>query len=259
MAAHHTFNTQCSCHSFFLFSFFRFLRPIIGNYRGGDLFSDLFILSCVVYSAKVQPQCVCDHTEARKTHCRRAEHRVQLPPKYADKKPRGKRNAYRIVEKRPEKIFVNVSQCRPAQAHSRRNVRKTAPHKHNICGVNCNIGTRANGNTDISARKRRGIVDAVPHHSDVSVLLELPYHIFLAVGQDSCDHLIHARLSAYCFCGALVIPRKHYHVNAHILQFTDSARAVLLYHIRNGNYPGKLPAAAEKERRFALLCQSFGL
>ena len=63
---------------------------------------------------KIQPQGICYHAEAGKAHCRSPEHRIQRPAENGDPHTCGKGDADDVVEKCPEKIFVDIAQGSPA-------------------------------------------------------------------------------------------------------------------------------------------------
>ena len=60
-------------------------------------------------------------------------------------------------------------QSSAAQADGGGHIAQAALHQHNVSGVNRNIRTGANGNTDIRAGQGRCIVDAISHEGKFAV------------------------------------------------------------------------------------------
>lgn len=63
---------------------------------------------------QIQAEGVRDHAEAGKAHGRRREHRIQRNPGKRHEHARRNRNTDAVIEKRPEQIFMDISQGGPA-------------------------------------------------------------------------------------------------------------------------------------------------
>ena len=214
--------------------------------------SDLAVVFRTFQLAKIQPQSVGHHAEARKAHCRRAVHRVQ---RYArpDERARRKRNADDVIDERPEQIFVNIPQSRAAQADCRGNVRETALHQHHIRRVNRDICPRADRNARIRSRQRGRVVDAVSDHRNMTLPTQIADDLLLAVRQNTCHHFFDARATRNRPCGAFVVARQHHHAHAHSAQFLHRTRAVLLDGIGNRDDAEQLSVPQKQQGRFAVV------
>ena len=206
----------------------------------------------------VQTQRVGYHAEAGQTHGRRAEHGVQRQAQ-RDKDPCRQRNADGVIEESPEQIFVNVPQGGPAQPDCGGHIAQAALHQHHVRRVDGHIRARTDGNADVGPGQGGRVVDAVAHHGDLALLLQLTNDAFLALGQNACDDLIHARLRADGSGRAFVIAGEHDHMQAHVLQLPNRAGAVLLDHVRHGDHTQQLSVPAEEQRRFSGFGQFFRL
>ena len=78
------------------------------------------------------------------------------------------------------------------EADGRGNVGEAAVHQDDIRRVDGDVRPCADGNADVRAGKRRGVVDAVADHRDAPDLLQAAHDIRLAVRQNACDHLVNA-------------------------------------------------------------------
>ena len=199
VAAHHTFDMNRACDVLRLYS-----CPAA------------MVMPRIAQLAEIQTQCVGYHAEARQAHGSRAEHGIERQTK-RHKAPRRQRNADHVVEKRPKKIFMNIAQCCTTQPNRSRNIHEAVFHQHDVRRVNCNIRTRADGNADVRACQRRGVVDAVAHHGNTALLLQSANNRLLAIRQNARDYLIHTRQCADGLGRALVITRQHHNADAHVL------------------------------------------
>ncbi len=225
---------------------------------GGELLREchrLFVLIVfrLVQTEEIEPQRVCHNAEARKTHCERAKHRLQRPAEDRDPYARGERDADDIIDERPEKILTNVAQRRAAEPDGGGHVAHAAFHKHNVRRVDGDVRSGADGETDVRARKRRGIVDAVAHHGDLAALAQLPDHGLLAVREYSGDDGVHAGLRADGGGGAGIVACEHHDAKTHALELPDGFGGVGFHDVRHSDHAEKLIIAGEVQRRFALV------
>ena len=119
MSAHHSLNINCNFYHSFLLLFFFII--IIFYFNGSSLFN-FFVLFCVVDLKQVQTKGIGDNAEAGKTHCGGTEHRIQCPSENRDPYTGSQWNADHIVEKCPEKIFVDIFQGCTAETYCSRNI-----------------------------------------------------------------------------------------------------------------------------------------
>ena len=212
-----------------------------------------FVMARVAQLEEVQPQRVRDHAEARQAHRRRAEHRVQRPAEQGDVQPRRQGDADHIVEEGPEQVLVDVSERRAAEADGRRHVAQPALHQHHVRGVDGHVRARADGDADVRAGERRGVVDAVADHGDPAILLELADHRLLAVREHAGHDLVHAGLRADGLRRALVVAGQHHHADAHVPELADGLRAVLLDDVGHGDDARRDAVLEKQQRRLALV------
>ena len=262
VAAHHAFNVQGLFHKTFLLdSGFRngfgriFSLRLRGSGQGGSL--DLVVVFGAVQVEQIQAQRVADDTEAGQAHRGGAEHGVQRQAE-GDEHTGGQRDANDVVDEGPEQILVDVAQGGAAQADGGGHIGEPGVHQHHVRRINGDVRSGTDGDAGVGAGQGRGIVDAVADHGDLAGGLQLANDGVLAVGQDASNDLIHACLTADGVGGALVVAGEHHDPDAHVLQFTDGAGAVLLDGIGHGHHAQQTARAAEVERRFALACQRGG-
>ena len=153
---------------------------------------------------------------------------------------------------------MDIVQSSAAQADGGGHIAQAALHQHNVSGVNRNIRTGANGNTDIRAGQGRCIVDAVAHHGHAALVFQAADHSFLAIGQHTGNHFVHTGLCPNGFGGTLVIAGQHHNTDAHALQFTHSLRAVLLDDVRHRDNALHGAILGKEQRGLALGGQCFG-
>ena len=267
VAAHHTFNMQGLFHGIVLLdngsrngfgSIFSRCRLHGGSGQGGRL--GFAVVFGAVQVEQVQPQGIAHDTEAGKAHGRSPEHGVQGQAE-GDEHTGGQRDADDVVDERPEQVFVDVAQGGAAQPNGGGHIGEPGVHQDHIGCVNGNIGTGTDGDAGVRAGQGGGIVDAVAHHGHLAAFLQPADHGLLAVGQNACNDLVHARLSANGIGGALVVAGQHDHPDAHVLQLPDGAGAVLLEGVRHGDHAHQAACTAKEEGRFALSGQpgGFGL
>ena len=169
MSAHHPFYKHC----FFVFVFHFVLLLYL------DFFFAVIALAGVVFRAvglcrrlfhleEIEPQGVCHNTKARKTHGRRAEHRIKLPSKQAYKNSCGKRYSYDVVNKGPEKIFLDIPQSLFGKLYCPCNLAQTAAGNDHIGRIYGNIGARSHGDSHICGGKGGSVVYSVAHHNYLS-------------------------------------------------------------------------------------------
>ena len=72
--------------------------------------------------------------------------------------------------------------------------------------VDGHVGARPDGDAQVRPGEGGGVVDAVPDHGDLPLLLELADHPLLPVGKDPGDHLVHPGLAADGLGGAGIVP-----------------------------------------------------
>ena len=207
---------------------------------------------------QVQAQGVAYHAEAGKAHGSSTEHGVQRQAE-GDEHACGQRDADDVVDERPEQVFVDVAQGSAAQADGGGHVRQLGVHQHHVRRVDGNVGACADGDAGVGTGQGRGIVDAVAHHGHLAGCLQLADDRFLAVGQHTCDHLVHTGLPANGSSGALVVTGEHHHADAHGLQLPDGAGAVLLDGIGHRDDAQQAACSAEEQGRFALCGEGCGL
>ena len=177
---------------------------------------------------QIQPQGVGNDAKARKAHCRRAEHGVELPAEKRYENACRQRNTYYIIDKSPKQILTDISQRRLSQSDSSRNVAEAAVDEHNIGGVDRDVGSRSYSDADISSRQGRRVVDSVADHRGLVFFAQLANDALLAVGQDARDHIVYASLCADRLGGFLVVARKHHNAQAELLQLSYGCGTVLL-------------------------------
>ena len=244
MAAHHAFNFDCFFHCLFLLFFFLL---------------NFFIFFRVSHVEKVQPEGVGHYAEAGQAHGRRSEHRIQLPSQQRIPHSRGQRNSDHIIDKGPEQVLMNIPQGRSAQPDGCRHIAEPAFHQYHIRRVNGNIGTCSDGNSDVRSCKSRRVVNSVTYHGHFSFSGKGTNDTFLPFRQYTRDDFVDAGLFADGFGGPLIVAGKHYHMNSHILQFSDRLRTVFLNDIRNRDNAGQHTVPAEKQRRLAFFGKFFRL
>ena len=76
------------------------------------------------------------------------------------------RNQNDVVAKGPEKILFDGPHGSATQANGSGHPLEASAGKNNIGSFNGHIGAGADGQPDIGLGQRRGVVDAVTHHSD---------------------------------------------------------------------------------------------
>ena len=212
------------------------------------------IMPRVAELKEIEPKGVGHHAEAGQTHRCRAEHRVQRQPQ-RDKHARREGNADGVVEKCPEEVFVNVAECRTAQADGRRNIEQTALHENYVRRIDGNVGAGSDGNADICSRKCRRVVDAVSDHGNLALRLELANFQLLALRQNACDDLIHACLTADGPSSSFIVARQHHDANAHILKLAHGLRAVFFDDVCHGDHAEKPAVETEIERGLAFVAE----
>ena len=107
--------------------------------------------------AQVQPQGVGHHAEAGQAHGCSTELGVQGQAK-GDEHTGCKGDADGVVEEGPEQVFVNVAQSGAAQANGGGHVAQAAVHQYHVGGVNGNVSTGTDGNTNVGAGQGGRIV-----------------------------------------------------------------------------------------------------
>ncbi len=154
--------------------------------------------------------------------------------------------------------MVNISESGAAQADGGWNIAQTAFHQDDISRINCDIGAYANRNADIGAGKRRGVIDAISHHSNLSFLLQRTDSAFFFMGQHVCYDFVNSSLAANGVGCLLVVSGEHAYINAHLLQFLHCTGAVFFDYVCNGNDTHKTFIFAKEQGSFSFLCQLSG-
>ena len=132
-------------------------------------------------------------------------------------------------------------------------------HQHDIGARKCNIGARANGNAHIRASQRRGIVDAVAHHSNGSLRRKLTHNALFFGGQHAGNNFVGAHLTLHRKSGSLGIAREHYRANAHRPQLRNGGGAGCLRHIGHRDNAYQLAIASEIGNGFTLVGKPLSL
>ena len=103
-----------------------------------------------------------------------------------------------------------------AQLDGGGNVCRVGVHEHHVCRANGNVGTGANGNAHVGAGKRRGVVDAVTHHSHlVALALQLTDLLLLLAWKHAGHDLVDAHLTCHGLGGLGLVAREHDGAHAH--------------------------------------------
>ena len=249
VSAHHSFYINCNFyHSFWLLFFYII---IIFYFNGSSLFY-FFVFSCIVNFKQVQTKGICNDAEAGEAHCCSAKHRVECPAENRDPDTGSERNTDDIVEKCPEKIFVDIFQGSTAETDRSRNITQAALHQDNIGSVDCNICSGTDRDSDISPCKSRSIVDTVTDHGNFALLLQGADHAFFAIRENSGNDIVHACLSTDCSCGTFVVTGQHNYADAHVLKFSDCLWAVFFDNISDCNNSDQFAVSCKKEGSFSL-------
>ena len=249
MTAHHSFNRQHLYDFHIVILLFDIARSLAGDeirYRRFFVFS---VTPCVINVYKVEAQGVCNDAEARKAHCRRADHRVERKA-YRNQHSRCYRYADAVIEERPEKVFLDIHKRFSRKPYRRRYVAKLVFHKNYIRRIYRDVRPRSDSYSDVRSCKRRRIVYSVADHSDAAVLGEPLYDGFLFIGKHVAYYGVNPDLLCNSRRRALVITRQHNGHNAHFLQLGNRLCAVGLYGIRNGYYAERFSVKGKIERRF---------
>ena len=251
--AHHALDGD----SGFVHGFFLPLSGCVIHFlrRGGKLLRKrrrlpVLIMLCLVKTEEIETQRVRYDAEARKTHRERAEHRLKRPAENRDPYARGERDADDIIDERPEKILTNVAQRRAAEPNGGGNVAHAAFHKHNVRGVDGDVRSGADGETDVRARERRGVVDAVAHHGDLADLAQLSDHGLLAIREHPGHHGVDPGRRADGGGSAGVIAREHHNAKPHALELPDGFGGIGLHNVRHGDHAEKPVVPGKIERCF---------
>ena len=195
-------------------------------------FAVFAIFAVVIRSAQIQAQCVRHDAEARQTHRRCPQHRVQRQPQ-RDENARGDRNTDGIVKERPKQVFVDITQGLTAETDGCRHICQTILHQHKLRRVKCDVRARADCSADIRARQRRRVIDPITDHHDFPVFFKVTDHTFLPVRQYARDDLVHAGLRADGSSRFFVIAGQHDHAQPQIAQIANRSCAVLFDGIRD--------------------------
>ena len=147
---------------------------------------------------------------------------------------------------------MDISESCPAQTHSRRNILQAALHQHHICGINGNISSGTNGNTNIRPRQCRRIIDTITCHGYPAFFLQGTDYLFLAIRQYSCDHLRDTGPCSYCPGSSFIITGQHDHTDSHVCQLLHCFRAVLFDHICNSDHTKELVINSKQQRCLSL-------
>ena len=112
---------------------------------------------------------------------------------------------------------MDVPQRCTAETDGCRHICETALHENDVCGVNGNIRSGADGDADICTGQCRGIVDAVSHHGDLALCGKFADDSLFSVREDAGNHVIYASLLADRPGGLFVVAGEHDHLDAHVL------------------------------------------
>ena len=247
VAAHHTFYLQSLFHGLLL----------LHNGADGNRLN-FFIPFRIADVKQIEPQGVGDHTEAGQAHGSCTEHGIQLPAQQGNEYAGCQGNAQRIVDKCPEQVFMNVAQGGTAQADGSRHIAETAVHQHHVRSVDGDVCACTNGHADVRPGQGRGVVNAVAHHGDTSMLLQLADDGFLAVGQYPGNHFIHTSLGTNGLSSTLIVAGEHHHTDAHVLELLHRLGTVFLDGVCHGNHAGHLIPCSKEQGCFALRSQGTG-
>ena len=157
--------------------------------------------------------------------------------------------------------FFYILENSPSLFHRIHNGGKIIVHQDHIGGIFCHVGSRsAHGTADIRFLKRRGVVDAVPHHSHLLALLHQLLHIpGLILGKHLGKDGGKPHLPGNGIGGLLVVPGDHGGADAHFLQGPDRGHAVLLHHISHSDDARKSPVHGDQHGGLALCRQVVSL
>ena len=123
-----------------------------------------------------------------------------------------------IINKRPEQIFMDIAQGRPAQPDGGRHIQKTALHQHHIRRVNGDIRTRAMA-MPMSALVRAG-ASLMPSPTMAVFPFSFRERITASFPSEARPQSPHPhRPERRCSGCPLIISGEHHHPDAHILQF----------------------------------------
>ena len=249
--AHHPFHLQCLCHGFFLLLCHR------GNgfrkrFRGNRL--PPAVVPGVMGIHQIQPQGVHAHKEAGQGHGRRAVHRFHLNSIQSHRQ----RNADCVIEKRPEQILMDIPDGCPAQSDRRRHVRQPALHDHDVRGVYGYIRSRADRDSVVRHRQRRGVVDSVADHGHLPQGFQAADYLRLSLRKYAGNHPVHSGLPADRSGRPFIVPGQHNSLNAHVPQLPDRLRRILPDRIRHRDQPGRLPVQRKQQRGFPFFGQLLG-
>ena len=139
-----------------------------------------------------------------------------------------------------------ISQSGAAQSYGCRSILQTALHQHHIRRIYCHIRPGTYGHSYICPCKGRCIVYSVTHHEDFTLLGKCAHHLFLAVGQNTCNYFVYSCLFTYGCSSLFVISCQHDHTDSHGLKLTYGLGAVFFDDISNGYYADKLFGACEE-------------
>ena len=246
--AHHALDLHSFRHSCIL----TFL--LVHGYGGIDLRLAAVGLG-VADVREIQTQSVGYHAEAGQGHGRRPEHGVQLPAPEGNEQASRQRDPQRVVAERPEQILTDVAQGGAGETDGGGHVGQAGLHQHHVGGIQGHVGARPDGDAHVRAGQSGSVVDAVPHHSHLALLLQSADHFLLAVGQDTRHHvlLVDSRLAGDGGGGLLVVTRQHDHPKPQPLHLGNGGGRVGLQGVRHGDHTQKLLVGAEEQGCLPLL------
>ena len=154
---------------------------------------------------------------------------------------------------------MDVPQSGAAELHGAYQLAQAAVHQHHIPRVNSHVCTGTDGHTHIRRSQGRGIVDAVAHHGDLALLLEILHRLGFSVRQHVGNHPVNPGLLAHGLRRSGVIPGDHHHLDAQGFELLDGLGAVGLYRVSYGNHTCKHTVTGKVQRGFSRLGKGLGL
>ena len=134
------------------------------------------------------------------------------------------RNQDCIIGKRPEQIFVDVAQRRPAETDRRGHIGQSGIHQNNVRRIDRHVRPGSDRDAGVRPGQRRRVVDAVADHRHAAPFLKGADHSFLAVRKHPRDDAVHTGLLPDRLRGPLVVAGQHDNLGAHPLHFLHGLR-----------------------------------
>ena len=143
-----------------------------------------------------------------------------------------------------------------ADLERRWHVKRVGPHKHDVGGVDCNVGAGSNRDAEVGLGERGGVVYAVSDHRNLAArTLELGDFGCLVTREHLRKHGVDSELLADPASGRHVVAGKHHDLDACLVERRDRRGRARSHRVRDRDHRSGLTVHGDEDDRVPVGCE----